>query len=153
MPLTAYLRIGDIAGESQQVDHEDEIDIYDISWGLEHGSPSSGRLRSRARTDVGPLTIRKHYDASSPYIAEAVDRGKRFKELVVTVSKQTDDNSLDYLIITMENVVISSYAFGEDDDGILGEEMEIDFKSVTLKYTVLNENGIGGAEHEVQIGS
>ena len=78
---------------------------------------------------------------------------ERFKEAIVTVSKKTNNNSLDYLIITMENVVISSYAFGEDDDGILGEEIEIDFTSATLKYTGPNIKGRRGAEHEVQVGS
>jgi type VI secretion system secreted protein Hcp len=156
MPLTGYLIVPDVGGESRAVDHEDEIEIFDISWGLEHlRSASVGRLRSRARTDVGPLTIRKHYDASSPYLADAVERGKSFREIVVALNKQTSNAHLDYLVITMENAIINSYAFGinDDSDDILTEEIEIDFEYATIKYTVHADDGTAAAEHEVRIGS
>lgn len=156
MPLTAYLKVPNIVGESQIADHEDEIEIFDISWGLEHlRSASVGRLRSRARTEVGPLTIRKHYDVSSPYLADAVERGKSFREIVVTLTKRAGDTPLDYLVITMENVIINSYAFGinDDSDDILTEEIEIDFEYATIKYTVHANDGTATVEHEVRIGS
>jgi len=77
MPLTGYLKIGDIPGESQRVDHEEEIDVHDIAWNIEQTSSTSvGRGRRRARVETGPLVIKKYYDAASPYLAQSVSKGK-----------------------------------------------------------------------------
>jgi type VI secretion system secreted protein Hcp len=32
--VTGYMKLGDIKGESQAADHEEEIDIHGISWGI-----------------------------------------------------------------------------------------------------------------------
>lgn len=152
MPITAFMKIPGVDGESTYAEHEDEIDVHDIAWGIERLSTASvGRGRARARTDMSPLSVAKFTDASSPYLALAVKQGKFFDEVVVSVRKDSGEAHLDYLIITMENVILSSYDIGTDENGQLIEEVEIDFEKATLKYTQQNSDGSAGGEHEVTI--
>lgn len=154
MPLTAYLKIGDIAGESQRVDHEDEIDIHDIMWKVEQKSPSQvGRGRARARAKVRPIFLRKFTDAASPYLHLACMQGKAFPDMVLSVRKDSGEAHQDYLVITMENVTISKVeklGTGEDSgDQRIEEVIGLVFEKVTYKYTVQNDDHSAGDEHEI----
>lgn len=157
MAFEAYLKIGDIPGESQRVDHEEEIDIHDMRWGVERSMPASiGRgRRARSRADIKPLVLHKYFDAASSYLALAVNQGKRFREVVLAVRKDSGEAHLDYLVITMENVVLTSYqvASNREDlsDMLLEEEIEIDFERATLTYRMLNDDGSAGTVHEVEL--
>lgn len=154
MPLTAYLKIGDIAGESQRVDHEDEIDIHDMTWNIEQGSAAQvGRGRSRARAQIDALLLKKFVDASSVYLALACMQGKSFPDMVLSLRKDSGEAHLDYLIITMENVTISKYealGVGDKEDGQMVEELlGLVFENVTYKYVVQADDHSAGDEHEI----
>lgn len=156
MPITGFLKIPDIPGESRRVDHEDEIDVFDIVWGLERSSSATvGRGRARSRTEARPLVVQKFYDRASPYLALAVRQGKSFDEMVLSVRKDSGEAHLDYLIITMENVTISRYEFHTGDDGavagMISEVCELEFEKVTIKYTVQADDHSSGDEHEVRM--
>jgi type VI secretion system secreted protein Hcp len=156
MPITGFLKIPDIDGESQRVDHEDEIDIHAMEWGVSQVRPAMvGRGRARARSDMKPMRVSKYYDASSPYLAQAADRAKSFDEVVVSVRKDSGEAHLDYLIITMENVIITSYALKTGDPDEIGaplsEEVEFDFEKVTILYKRQADDGSVGSEHEVTL--
>ena len=158
MPLTGYLEIEEIPGESQRQDHENEIDVLGVEWGVEQMPRAMiSRGRVRARSDIKPLVIRKLYDKSSPYLAEAAERGRAFRKAVLTVRKDSGDAHLDYLVITMENVIIASYkmASGTEDApaSLIGETIELDFEGVTIKYTEQADDHSAGDEHEVSLGS
>lgn len=155
MPITGFLKIDDIPGESRRVDHEDEIDVFGVSWEIEQATATrSGRVRARA--DMGPLVVHKYYDASSPYLARATEQGRAFPEMVLSLRKDSGEAHLDYLVITMENCLVASYRFANDDpshpDGLIVERVEIDFETVKLIYTVQADDHSAGDVHEVDLG-
>ncbi|WP_146592482.1 Hcp family type VI secretion system effector [Puniceibacterium confluentis] len=154
MALTGYLKIPDIAGESQRAEHEDEIDIYDILWNVEQAAGAqAGRGRSKGRAQISALLMKKAYDASSPYLALAAMQGKSFDEIVLTVRKDSGDAHLDYLIITMENAIISQYSIagaGEDEGQTIMEDLGLSFENVKIKYTVQADDHSAGDEHEIE---
>lgn len=157
MPLTGYLKIEDIPGESQRAEHEDEIDVWGIQFDVRQMAASPvGRGRARARADIDPLVVHKAVDAASPYLAEAVWKGKRFAEMTLAVRKDSGEAHLDYLVITMENVVITACGFGneqaEGTDSTLYERIELEFEKVKIHYSKLNDTGDGTEEHEVHLG-
>ncbi|ETX30237.1 Hcp family type VI secretion system effector [Roseivivax isoporae] len=162
MAFTGYLKIPDIPGESQRADHEDEIDISDVSWMIEQASTAQiGRGRARARADVSSLHCKKTYDASSPYIALSAMKATSFDEVVVTIRRDSGDAHLDYLTITMQNTIISKYEITgkgriTDSEGIeregqeLQEEIAFAFENVKIKYIVQEEDHSAGDEHEIE---
>ena len=156
MPITAFLKIPDIPGESRRVGHEDEIDVHAMQWGIEHSAPSQvGRGRVRARSDVKPLIVHKGYDAASPLLARAVRQGQSFREVVLTLRKDSGEQHLDYLVVTMTNVMLTSYEVASDPEagtgGDLVEGLELDFEKVRLLYTRQAVDGSAGDETEVTL--
>jgi type VI secretion system secreted protein Hcp len=154
MAFTGYLKIGDIGGESQRIDHEEEIDIHDMMWNIEQGSAAQvGKGRARARAQISALLLRKFADAASVYLALACMQGKSFPDMVLSVRKDSGESHLDYLIITMENVTISKYevlGVGDEEGGqIIEEELGLVFENVTYKYTVQEDDHSAGDEHEI----
>lgn len=154
MPVTGFLDVPDVAGESLYSGHEAKIDIFGVHWDVEQSAAAQvGRIRGRARAVRGPVVVHKFCDASSPYLALATHSGKVFEEVVLTLRKESGGTHLDYLVITMERAVFSAYEFANEspdgDDSQLMERMEIDSAKMTFKYIVQSDDFSSGAEHEV----
>ncbi len=156
MPLTGFLKIPDIAGESTTANHENEIDFHGLEWGvLRKGSrASTGRGRSKGRAVVSPLEIHKFYDSASPYIALAAMQGKTFDKIVVSVRKNSGGGHLDYLKITMTNCTLKSYGMfndGQDDPlTLINERVGIKFETINILYTEQADDHSAGDEHEIE---
>jgi type VI secretion system secreted protein Hcp len=154
MGLHGYLKIDDIEGESRRAEHEDEIDVHGVHWKIERATLSTrGSRRTRSRAQVDSLTCYKTSDASSPYLALACLQGRSFNEAVLTLGKDSGGAHLDYLIITMENVVVSGFEMtndGSNTDVLLTEQVALSFEKFTYKYTVQADDHSAGDEHEVE---
>lgn len=152
MALSGNILIPDIAGESRRADHEDEIDIMSIDWSMSQASnmqQGSGRTSSRAT--VNPIGISKLYDASSPYLSLACMQGKAFDEVIISFRQDSGEAHLDYLKITLTNVVISSYSL---NGSAMGEEISdsftLSFEEVKVIYSVQADDHSSGDEHEIE---
>ena len=155
MALSGFLKIRDIAGESKRADHEDEIDVHGMQWGIRQGkSARVGRGRSRSRAKVDSLVVTKFTDAASPYLALASMQGKSFPEIILSVRKDSGEAHLDYLVITMTNCSITAFAMdndGSDADLLaLTERVGIQFEKVKMIYTVQADDHSAGDEHEIE---
>ena len=156
MPLTGFLNIPDIEGESVTAGHENEIDFHGLEWGvLRKGNRASkGRGRTQGRAVVSPLEIHKFYDSSSPYLALAAMQGKTFDEIVVSVRKDSGEAHLDYLKITMTNCTLKSYGMfndGQDDPlELISERVGIKFEKINILYTQQADDHSAGDEHEIE---
>jgi type VI secretion system secreted protein Hcp len=144
--------IPDIGGESRRADHEGEIDITSIDWSMSQASnmqQGSGRTSSRAM--INPVGITKVYDASSPYLSLACMQGKAFDEIVISFRQDSGEAHLDYLKITLTNVVISSYSL---NGSAMGEEISdaisFSFEKVKVLYTIQADDHSSGDEHEIE---
>jgi type VI secretion system secreted protein Hcp len=155
MSLTGFLKIDDIAGESKRADHEDEIDVKGVAWRAARTKPakrSSGRQQSRAK--VSSLTCFKETDASSAYIALACMQGKSIPTATLSLRKDSGEAHLDYLVITMTNVIVSSFEMANDgwdeNDEVVTESIALSFEKISYKYTVQADDHSAGDEHEIE---
>ena len=152
MPLTGYLKLPDIEGESRRAEHEDEIDIMAADWSMAQAANmqiGSGRTSSRAT--VNPINLSKYYDASSPYLALACMQGKAFDEAVIAFRQDSGEVHLDFLVITLTNVVISNYSMsGSDGSEQFMDSFSLAFETITVKYTKQADDHSSGDEHEIE---
>lgn len=156
MAFTGYLKIEGIDGESKRADHEKEIDCFGVQFEAKQMSSASvGSGRTRGRATLSDFTFNKWLDAASPYLMLACAKGKSFKEIVFTARKDSGDAHLDYLIITLENCIISSYNMAqnapeETSNELVSETVGVSYEKVTFKYVLQADDHSAGDEHEVE---
>lgn len=153
MPLTGYMKIPEIAGESTVAGHEDEIEIFDLDWVVERDGATGVRTPARGRAKIAPLTLRKWYDASSPYLALAVTNGRLFARIDVTLRKALADQDLDYLSLRLTNCRVGACRIsGTSESSMLAEEVEVSFESIEIRYRTSARDQSGGhVEHQAEI--
>ena len=97
------------------------------------------------------VMVGKRYDASSCYIALACLQGRAFREAIISFRKDSGEAHLDYLVITLTNVTISSYDLADDEDGSgIEDQLALSFEKINIRYTVQNDDGSAGGEHEIE---
>ena len=128
MSTDAFLKLGDLKGESIVDGHEEEIQVLSWNWGMSQaGTTHKGTGGGAGKVDVQDMTISKTADTSSPNLAMACCNGKHFEEATLTVRK-AGESPLDFLTITMKDVIITSVQEG----GAMGAE-EVD-ETVALNF-------------------
>ena len=147
MAMDQFIKIGALKGESVDHKHKDSIDVLAWSWGLSNsGSTHAGTGSGAGKVNVQDLSFTKWVDVSSPELMLAACNGKHFPDAKLTVRK-AGENPLEYLIITMEDVIITSVSTGgSGGEDRLTENVSVNFGAVKVNYTQQTETGAPGAQ-------
>ncbi len=142
MSVDMTLKIDGIKGESKLKDHTDEIDVLAWSWGMsQSGSFHTGGGGGSGKVNVQDLSFTKYVDKSSPELMLACSNGKGIDKAVLSVRK-AGDKPLEYLIITMEKLLISSVSTGgSGGEDALTENVTVNFAKVKVEYQEQDDKG------------
>jgi type VI secretion system secreted protein Hcp len=136
-----FLKLGDIKGESRDAEHKDEIDV--LSWSWQMSAPQSstldGTTRTSGRSIIRPLLVKKYVDKASPKIAMALLQGAVIPQAILAVRK-AGDSFQEYLVITMDNVIVTHHANETGPDREL-ETVALSFSKLCYKYTEFDGEG------------
>jgi type VI secretion system secreted protein Hcp len=157
MAVDMFIKIDDIKGESVDDKHKDEIDVLAWSWGLtQSGTAHSGSGGGAGKVHVNDLSITKYVDRSSPILIKSCCSGKHLKTALLVVRKAGGDKPLEYLKITMEDVLVSAVTTGgSGGEDRLTENVTLNFARVKLEYTPqksASAGGGGGADASIPMG-
>lgn len=126
-----FLNVDGIKGESTDAKHKDEIEVISYSWGV---SQTAGLIfgggAGAGKAKFNEFVITKKLDKSSPKLMLTVATGKHIKRVVITLRK-AGEKPLEYLKITLEDVLVSS--FNESSNGELPTE-SLSFNYGKIKY-------------------
>ena len=141
-----FIKIGDIKGESPDDVHKDEIEVISWNWGLsQSGSTHHGSGGGSGKVNVQDLSLTKYVDKASPVLMKMCCSGKHYPEALLTVRK-AGETPLEYLLIKMEDVIVSSLQSGGSDGGDrLTENLTLNFAKVSVDYTPQKPDGSGDA--------
>ena len=129
----AYLKIGDIQGESQDRDHKGWSDIESFSQGSE--LEGEDVFRRRGCPLVSPLEISKQLDSASVPIQFAMLRGQAFDTVELEVTREGGDSGpLVYLKYELLNVVVSDYSISGDSEDVPEDSFSLNFERVRVEY-------------------
>lgn len=144
MAVDMFLKLDDIKGESQDAKHPNEIDVLAWSWGLsQSGTTHSGSGGGAGKVNVQDLSLTKYVDAASHNLIMATCTGKHFKEALLTVRK-AGDKPLEYIKITMKEVLVSSICTGgSGGEDRLTENVTLNFAEFKLEYWQQQKDGSG----------
>lgn len=147
-----YMKIPDIAGESQRAQYEDQIVIESVAYSLEGPTQASiGRGRTRARATFGNVVVEKAVDSSSPYLALASAQQKSFKDVTISMTRSGAAGAgHNYLTITLENATIAGVETMVEDNGASTETVQWSFEKINWKYVEQNDDHSSGTEHETE---
>lgn len=136
-----FLKLGDIKGESVDDKHKDWIDVLSWSWGTSAGT---GKIRKGtvAPMCIQDLALTKFVDSSTPQMITNGVIGKTEKQAKLTVRKAGGDQQ-EYLTITMNDVIISSYQTGgsSGSEAPLVDTVVLHFSSISGEYRPQNKDG------------
>jgi type VI secretion system secreted protein Hcp len=149
MAVDMFLKIDDIKGESRDAKHKDEIDVLAWSWGKsQSGTAHMGGGAGSGKVSVQDLSVTKYVDKSSAELDKRCCSGKHFKQAVLTVRK-AGDKPLEYLKITMKEVLITSISTGgSGGEDRITENVSLNFAEYKTAYTPQKDDGSGDAAIE-----
>ena len=150
MAVDMFLKFASIKGDSQVTGHEDEVEVLGWSWGAhQSGTMHRGRGGGAGKVSVNDLSITKHVDRATPNLWKLCCNGKHEEEAVLTIRKAGGNDPVEYLKITLEEVLVayvqSSGAEGED---LITESITLNFAKFKLEYTPQEGDGSAGASVE-----
>ena len=143
MAVDMFIKIDNVKGEAQDKSHKEEIDVLAWSWGLsQSGTMHAGGGGGGGKVAVQDMSLTKWIDKSSPILMEYCSNGKQYKEAKLTVRKAGGDNPLEYLIITMTDVIVTSVSTGgSGGEDRLTENVSLNFANVKVDYQAQKPDG------------
>lgn len=136
-----FLKIEGIRGESQDDKHKGEIDVLSWSWGTSNGSGQTqrGKVPSACIQD---LSLTKQTDSSTPALILNGVTGQIAGTAVLVVRKSGGDRPIEYLRLTMRNVMVSSFQTGASQGSDLPtENVVLHFESMQGEYQQQGPDG------------
>jgi type VI secretion system secreted protein Hcp len=148
MAMDMFLKINGVKGESVDHKHAGEIDVLAWSWGMSnHGTAHMGTGAGAGKVSVNDLSFTKHIDFGSTALQLACCRGTHYTDAVLVVRK-AGDKPLEYLKISMNDLMVTSVSTGgSGGEDRLTENVTLNFAKVKVEYTKQKADGSadGGA--------
>src|SRR5262245_26545327 len=150
MAMDMFLKIGSLKGESKDKTHKDEFDVLAWSWGMSNsGSAQQGGGQGAGKVNVQDFSFTKYIDKGTPDLMLAACNGKHIDKAVLTVRK-AGENPLEYLLITMENLIVTSVSTGgSGGEDRLTENVTLNFAKVKVAYKEQTDKGGVGDKPEM----
>lgn len=152
MAVDMFLKLDPIKGESADQKHKNEIDVLSWSWGLNQtGSQHHSQGGGAGKVTVHDLHFTHWADKSTAYLIKACAKGEHIAKGILTVRKAGGQSAVEYIKITMEDVIVSSVTpGGTHGDERLTENVSLNFRKFKYEYTAQTEKG--GAGETAQFG-
>jgi type VI secretion system secreted protein Hcp len=141
MAVDMFLKLADIKGEAadgkdNKGPHAGEIEVLAWSWGMSQSASShSGTGGGSGKVNVQDVSFTKKVDLATPNLLKFCCTGKHFPDATLTVRK-AGDNPVEYLVLKMSKVIISSVSTGGSAGGdVLTENVSLNFAAFDIIYT------------------
>ncbi|PMX14087.1 type VI secretion system tube protein Hcp [Pseudomonas sp. MPR-R2A7] len=108
----------------------------------------SGTGGGAGKVNIANLNLKKPLDKSSPNLMMACASGKHYPEAKLVVRKAGGASPVEYLVITLKEVMVVSYGTGaQSQDDVLYDNIALNFATVEVSYQPQKADGTkdGGA--------
>jgi type VI secretion system secreted protein Hcp len=148
MAIDSFLKLGTLKGESVVKGFEDQMQILSWGWGMSQtGTTHSASGGGAGKVDVQDLHFTKNLDAASPTLALSCCKGTHYDSAVLTMRK-AGGTALEYVTITLTDVIITSYSMADSNGGdLLQDTIALNFAKFKYSYQPQDNKGAkkGGA--------
>jgi type VI secretion system secreted protein Hcp len=141
MASDIFAKLGDIKGESRDNKHKDEIEVLSYSWGVTNaGNLGTGGGGGAGKATFQDLSIVHKIDKASPVLMRACATGEHLKEATIT-HRKAGKAQQDYLIIKMNDIIITGVAASETSGEAGSETVTLAFAKVDFEYKPQKPDG------------
>ncbi len=143
MAIDAFLKLGDIEGESQVKDYEDYIQVLAWSWGMsQSGTTHMGKGAGGGKANVHDLTITHNVDAATPRLMTACCSGEHFEDGGELILRKAGKEALIYLTYKFKPVIITSVSVGgSEGEEQITETFTVNFGKYEVSYQPQSATG------------
>ena len=143
MAADMFLNIPEVEGESIDANHGGDIEIKEWSYGMgQDASVGDGTGASVGKVLYEDITVTKVADKSSSILSKNCSSGKHFPEMTIFTRKAGGDAPLEYYILHLEHVLITSFQVEADSDGVVNEVINMRCGKFKVDYTPQDESGV-----------
>lgn len=140
--MPAYMKLGDIKGESTDDGHKDWILLESMSAPIHRTIPQGAKdmQRTKGETVLGDVVVQRQLDKSSTKLAEACANGTFFKEVEIHFCTTVKNKNEPYLTYKLKDVIVSSYSFHGTASGnpLPAEDITLGFSEIEWNYVVID---------------
>lgn len=144
-----FLKIEGVTGESQDeakpISHKHEIEVKQwawittntVRWDMNQGGQSM-------KVNVNEVIVDKLADLATVTLYQFCVTGKHFKTAKLTCRKNNGDEKVEYLVLDMEDVMVSAVSFaGAGEEVQVTEQVKLSFAQYKLTYKLQDDLGQG----------
>ena len=141
-----FLKIDGIVGESTKIGHKGEIEMDDWSFGeTQSGTSHYGTGGAAGRVSMQDFRFSKRFDRSSPKLMEYCCTGKHVPKATFVAQRTgtIDGKMMDYLIVTFEDLIFSSYdTNGTGSGDFPRDNISFNFAKVCYEYRQIDKGKV-----------
>jgi type VI secretion system secreted protein Hcp len=137
-----FLELDGIKGESVDKVHKGKIDVRSFNWGLKNtGTFHHGSGGGAGKAEFQDIEIAKFTDKATADLMLACANGKHISKGIL-ICRKAGENPLEYLKITMTEVLVSSVRTGSDrGDELPVENVTLNCAKVQVEYFMQGASG------------
>lgn len=140
-----FLKIEGVDGEARDKEFNNWIDVLAFSEGMsQSGTTHVGGGGGAGKASLQDLSVTKYIDSSSPFIRQNLVQGKHIPEARLVVRKAGENPVVFFEIILKDVLLTSVSAGGSGGEDRLTENVTINFREVTWRYTPVDALGNPG---------
>jgi type VI secretion system secreted protein Hcp len=135
--MPAFMKLGDIKGESTDQGHKEWILLESMSAPIHRSIPSGAKdvQRTRGETTLVDVTVARLLDNSSVKMQEACANGTFFKEVEIHLCAIVKNNAEPYLKYKLSDVIIANYIFHGNASGQPLPHEDVGFAYSKVEWT------------------
>ena len=143
MAVDIHIKIDTIGGQSEIKGFEGQIQVDSFSWNMSqttsfHSSSGGGA----GRVNMGALTFVHSVDKGTPKLMMACCTGAHLKDAVMVCRKAGGDSAVDFLKITLTDVIVSSVSpSGSNVGDTPTEAVSLAFAEYKIEYQEQDNKG------------
>jgi type VI secretion system secreted protein Hcp len=139
-----FLKLDGVDGESQDKKYKSAIDVESWSWGETNaGSSAYGGGAGAGKVSMQDFHFVMKVNKASPTLALMCANGKHIGKGVLTCRK-AGEQPLEFLTVTMTDLIVSSYQTGGSGAGdiVPTDQISLNFAKIEWEYKMQSEKGV-----------
>jgi type VI secretion system secreted protein Hcp len=143
MAFDVFLKLDGVPGESTDAKHKDEIDLLSFNFGATRDATGGTGGGGAGKVQFHDFSFVMRTNKSSPRLLQHTADGKHIESGIVTLRKAGKEQ-LEYLVIKLSDLLVTSHQTGADAQGadnVPMEQVTLNFSKIEYEYRPQKADG------------